>query len=60
MEPDLWTTAYTKSMLGSDLAGQKKYADAEPLLLAGRDGLAQRAAKVPLRRKGPCSRPWTA
>jgi hypothetical protein len=46
-EPDAWTTFNTKSMLGAALLGQKKYADAEPLLLAGYEGMTQRAAKIP-------------
>ncbi len=33
-QPDEWTTFGTKSMLGGALLGQKKYADAEPLLLS--------------------------
>ena len=46
-QPDEWTTFNTKSMLGSALAGQEKYAEAEPLLLAGYEGMTQREAKVP-------------
>ena len=38
-EPDAWTTFNAKSLLGAALAGQKKYADAEPLLLAGYEGM---------------------
>jgi serine/threonine protein kinase len=47
--PDSWTTFDTKSMLGAALLGQKNYADAEPLLLAGYQGLKQREAKIPMR-----------
>jgi hypothetical protein len=32
--------------LGAALAGQKKYAEAEPLLLAGHEGLSQRASRL--------------
>src|SRR5262249_2180678 len=32
-EPDAWTTFNTLSILGGALLGQKKYAEAEPLLL---------------------------
>ena len=32
--PDDWRTLNARSMLGGSLLGQKKYADAEPLLLA--------------------------
>jgi tetratricopeptide (TPR) repeat protein len=46
-EPDTWTTFNTKSMLGDSLLGQQKYAEAEPLLLIGYDGLKQREAKIP-------------
>ena len=38
-QPDAWTTFNAKSLLGEALAGQTKYADAEPLLLAGYEGL---------------------
>jgi TolA-binding protein len=34
-------------MLGEALLGQKKYADAEPLLLKGYQGMKQREAKIP-------------
>ena len=46
-ETDAWTTFNTKSMLGAALLGQKKYAAAEPLLLAGYEGMKQREAKIP-------------
>jgi serine/threonine protein kinase/tetratricopeptide (TPR) repeat protein len=45
--PDEWTTFSTKSTLGGALLAQKKYADAEPLLLAGYEGMKQREAKIP-------------
>ena len=47
VEPDAWTTFNTKSMLGGALLGQKKYAESEPLLLAGYEGLKQRETKIP-------------
>jgi eukaryotic-like serine/threonine-protein kinase len=47
-QPDAWNTFNTKSMLGGALAGQQKYADAEPLLLAGYEGMKRREAKIPL------------
>ena len=40
-----------KSRLGSVLLGQKKYADAEPLLLQGYAGLKQRETKIPAEAK---------
>ena len=45
-EPDAWATFDTKSMLGAALLGQKKYSEAEPLLLAGYQGMKQRAATM--------------
>jgi hypothetical protein len=42
-QPDGWTTFNTQSLLGDALLGQKKYAGAEPLLLAGYEGMKQRA-----------------
>ena len=44
---DDWSTFNTKSMLGEALLGQKKYADAEPQLLAGYEGLKQRETTIP-------------
>ena len=46
-QPGEWTTFNTKSMLGGALLGQKKYAEAEPLLLVGYEGMKQREAKIP-------------
>ena len=46
-EPDVWSTFNTKSLLGGALLGQKKYVDAEPLLLAGYEGMKRREAKIP-------------
>ena len=46
-QPDLWSTFNTKSMFGGALLGQKKYADAEPLLLAGYEGMKQREKTIP-------------
>jgi eukaryotic-like serine/threonine-protein kinase len=34
-------------MLGGSLLGQKKYAEAEPLLLVGYEGMKQREANIP-------------
>ena len=34
-------------MLGSALLGQKKYADAEPLLLIGYEGMKEREKSIP-------------
>ncbi len=46
-QPDEWTTFNTKSLLGGALSGQEKYAEAEPLLLSGYEGMKQREAKIP-------------
>jgi hypothetical protein len=46
-EPDGWTTFNTQSMLAEALVGQKHYAKAEPLLLAGYLGMKQREATLP-------------
>ncbi|HEV8061686.1 MAG TPA: serine/threonine-protein kinase [Gemmataceae bacterium] len=47
-EPDGWRTFDTKSTLGAALLGQRKYSEAEPLLLAGYQGMKQREATIPL------------
>ncbi len=46
-QPDAWSTFNTQSMLGGALLGQKKYADAEPLLLKGYEGMKQREKSIP-------------
>ncbi len=38
-------------MLGGCLLGQKKYAEAEPLLVAGYEGSMQREDQIPPRRQ---------
>lgn len=50
-EPNVWTTAYVRSLLGEALLGQKKSADAEPLLRAGYEGLKEKAATIPAPRR---------
>ena len=47
VQPVAWTTFETKSMLGGALLGQKKYKEAEPLLLAGYEGMKQREESIP-------------
>jgi tetratricopeptide (TPR) repeat protein len=47
LQPDAWTTFDTRSMLGEALLQQKKFAEAEPLLVSGYEGLKQREAKIP-------------
>jgi serine/threonine protein kinase/tetratricopeptide (TPR) repeat protein len=51
IQPEEWGTFNTQSMLGGSLLGQEKYAEAEPLLLAGYEGMHQREAKIPPPRK---------
>ncbi|MGL4419975.1 MAG: hypothetical protein ACRCZF_04860, partial [Gemmataceae bacterium] len=46
-QPDAWTTFNTHAMLGAALLGQKKYADAEPLLLTGYEGMKTREKTIP-------------
>jgi hypothetical protein len=46
-EPDVWTTFNTHSLLGDALWGQQRYSEAESLLLAGYEGLKQRAGTIP-------------
>jgi len=46
-QPDAWTTFNTQSLLGGALLGQKKNADAEPLLLKGYEGMKQREKTIP-------------
>jgi len=47
VQPDAWSTFNTKSLLGGALLGQKKYAEAEPLLLKSYDGMKQREKTIP-------------
>jgi serine/threonine protein kinase len=46
-QPDEWTTFNTQSLLGGALLGQKKSADAEPLLLKGYEGMKAREKTIP-------------
>jgi tRNA A-37 threonylcarbamoyl transferase component Bud32 len=50
-EPDAWTTFNTETVLGAALLSQKKYADAESMLLGGYEGMNQRQAKIPPKEK---------
>jgi eukaryotic-like serine/threonine-protein kinase len=45
-DPDDWQRFRAESLLGAILAGQKKYGDAEPLLLEGFEGMAARKDKI--------------
>ncbi|HEY7387982.1 MAG TPA: hypothetical protein VH640_05705, partial [Bryobacteraceae bacterium] len=50
-QPDDWQRFRAESLLGASLAGQKKYAEAEPLLLAGYRGMEQRKEQMGLPNK---------
>ncbi len=45
--PDDWRTFNARSILGGSLLGQSKYAEAEPLLLSGYEGMKQREGRIP-------------
>jgi serine/threonine protein kinase/tetratricopeptide (TPR) repeat protein len=44
--PDHWWTFDDRSLVGACLLGQKKYAEAEPLLLSGYEGMKKREATL--------------
>jgi tetratricopeptide (TPR) repeat protein len=45
-QPDAWTTFNTRSTLGGALLGQGRYAEAEPLVVPGYEGMKEREAKI--------------
>jgi eukaryotic-like serine/threonine-protein kinase len=45
--PDEWPTFNATSLLGGALLAQRKFADAEPLLLKGYEGMKQREQSIP-------------
>lgn len=45
--PDDWGTFQAQSLLGGALLGQNKFAEAEPPLLSGYNGLKQREDQIP-------------
>jgi hypothetical protein len=51
-QPAAWTTFNTRSQLGGALLGQGRYAEAEPLVVSGYEGMKARAATIP-----PVARP---
>jgi tRNA A-37 threonylcarbamoyl transferase component Bud32 len=51
-DPDAWTTFNTQSLVGGALLGQKKYAEAEPVLVGGYQGMKERQAKMPPQSRG--------
>ncbi len=44
--PDDWRRFHAESVLGASLAGQKKYAEAEPLLIGGCEGMVARKQRM--------------
>jgi hypothetical protein len=44
--PDSWQRFYAESLVGAGLAGEKRFAEAEPLLLAGYQGMAARQERM--------------
>ena len=46
IQPDNWQRYRAASLLGASLAGEKKYAEAEPLLLEGYRGMLARKEKI--------------
>jgi tetratricopeptide (TPR) repeat protein len=51
LQADDWTAFDARSCLGGALLDQKRYADAEPLLLSGFEGLRQREVSIPTAEK---------
>jgi hypothetical protein len=47
MQPEDWQTFDAKSLLGGVLLAQRNYAEAEPLLVQGYEGMKQRQARFP-------------
>ena len=45
--PDDWQTFNARAMLGASLLGQRKFTEAEPLLVAAYEGINQRREKIP-------------
>lgn len=45
-QPDTWQRFRAESLLGASLAGQRKYAEAEPLLLEGYQGMLARKDRM--------------
>jgi hypothetical protein len=44
---DVWERYNSQSLLGASLAGQKRFAEAEPLILSGYEELVRRQAAIP-------------
>ena len=47
-QPDNWQVFWAESLLGGSLAGEKRYVEAEPLLIEGYRGMAERKDRMPI------------
>jgi eukaryotic-like serine/threonine-protein kinase len=47
-QPDNWQIFWAESLLGASLAGEKRYVEAEPLLLEGYRGMLERKDLMPI------------
>jgi eukaryotic-like serine/threonine-protein kinase len=47
-EPDNWQHFWAESLLGASLAGEKRYSEAEPMLLEGYRGMVERKDRMPV------------
>jgi eukaryotic-like serine/threonine-protein kinase len=47
-KPGSWEQYWSQNLLGASLAGQSRYAEAEPLLVSEYQGMIQREASIPL------------
>ena len=48
VQPDNWQLFWVDSLLGASLAGEKKFVEAEPLLLEGYRGMVERKDRMPI------------
>ena len=56
LQPEVWTTFNTQSLLGAALLGQQKYADAEPHLVQGYEGMKKSEKDLGHKHHGPPTR----
>jgi non-specific serine/threonine protein kinase/serine/threonine-protein kinase len=52
IQPDTWERFRCEGLLGASLAGEKHYADAEPLLVSGYQGMTRSIASIPASGRG--------
>jgi hypothetical protein len=50
-QADDWSTFHAESMLGGSLLGQKRFAEAEPSILSGYEGMKKREERIPTQAK---------